>query len=299
MSRRPLVGLLYDPAVPIVLDTIGDRVDFIEVVPDRLWHDFGVDVRHRFHRSKSAIEELRRYAQGRPLVGHGTGLSLSSATPLDEQLLHEIVVSHRALKYRWYSEHLGTIPNPSSTLSDAKTGMGFPAVLDDETLELIGGKVRRLGDALGTGILLENSTTPSGVLEQDMSEPEFFNRLHRQTGCGMLLDLYNLYANTLSLGISGDDYLAELDPDIVVEIHLPGIDPFEGAHSDSRSRPAPDTIWQWARAWAPRFRNLAAITYEHREARHRRLGLGSIGHDLELMRDLATRIGDSRTTSMS
>lgn len=298
MSRRPLVGLLYNPAVPIVLDAIGDRVDFIEVVPDRLWHDFGVDARHRFRRSRSAVEDLRRYAQGRPLVGHGVGLSLSSATPLDEQLLDEVVASHRILKYRWYSEHLGMILAPTRALPDIQTGMGMPVVLDDETLELVGGKVRRLGEVLGIPILLENSPTLSAVLEQDMSEPAFFNRLHRQTGCGMLLDLHNLHASTLSLGISGDDYLAELDPNIVIEIHLPGIDQLIEFHSDSHSRPTPDEVWQWASAWAPRFRNLAAITYEYRESHHRRLGLGGIGRELELMRDLATRIGASRATRM-
>lgn len=299
MSRRPLVGLLYNPAVPIVLDAIGDHVDFVEVVPDRLWHDSGVRAHHRFRRSTSAVEELRRYAQDRPLVGHGVGLSLSSPTPLDEQLLDEVVASHRTLKYRWYSEHLGKILAPDRSLPDAQAGMGLPVALDDEALELVGGKVRRLGEALGTRILLENSTMLSAMPEQDMSEPEFFNRLHRQTGCGMLLDLHILRANTFSLGLSGDDYLAELDPDIVVEIHLAFDDQFMEFHSDSHSRPTPDEVWRWASAWAPRFRNLAAITYEYRESHHRRLGLGGIGHELELMHDLATRIGESRATRMT
>ena len=38
----PMVGLLYNPAVPLVLDALGARVDFVEVIPDRLWYDFGV-----------------------------------------------------------------------------------------------------------------------------------------------------------------------------------------------------------------------------------------------------------------
>jgi uncharacterized protein (UPF0276 family) len=298
MSRRPLVGLLYDPAVPIVLDAIGERVDFIEIVPDRLWHDFGVGERHRFRRSRSAIEELRRYAQGRPFVGHGIGLSLPSAAPLDERLLDEVVASHRALRYRWYSEHLGMLLTPDRSVREAEPGMGLPVLLDDETLETIGAKVRRLGEALGTQILLENSAMLSSAPGHDMSEPEFFNRLSRQAGCGMLLDLHNLYANTVNRGVSADDYLAELDPDIVMEIHLAGGDRSMDLHADSLSRPIPDDIWQWANAWAPRFRNLAAITYEYRESHHRRHGLGGIGHELELMHDLAAGIGEARETGM-
>lgn len=294
MSRRPLVGLLYNPAVPIVLDAIGERVDFVEVVPDRLWHDFGVNARHRFRRSSSAVEEVRRYAQGRPLVGHGVGLSLSSETPLDERLLDEVLVSHRMLRYRWYSEHLEMLLMPDRRAADVHAGIALPVVLDDELLELIGGKVRRLGEALGTRILLENGNVLPTVLDQDMSEPAFFNRLHRQTGCGMLLDLHNLRASTRNLGVSADEYLAELDPDIVVEIHLAGADRSIELPADSASRPMLDEPWQWANTWAPRFHNLAAITYEYRESHHRRQGLGGIGHELELMHDLAAGIGESR-----
>jgi uncharacterized protein (UPF0276 family) len=299
MSRQPLVGVLYNPDIPIVLDAIGERVDFVEVVPDRLWHDSGVGARRRFSRLRAAISELRRYAQDRPLVGHGVGLSLPSAAPLDEQLLAEVVASHRTLNYRWYSEHLDLLATPDHSLHDTEVGIGLPVVLDDETLESIGGKVRRLGEALETRILLENSTMPAGMLEQDMSEPEFFNRLYRRTGCGMLLDLHNLYANTLNLGVSADDYLAELDSDIVVEIHLTNADRLIDVQTDSLIRQTPDEIWQWASDWAPRFRNLTAITYEHREPYHRRLGLGGIGRALELMHDLANRIGKSRVTRMT
>ena len=101
--------------------------------------------------------------------------------------------------------------------------------------------MRQLGAALGVPILLENSTIFSAIPEPDMSEPAFFNRLHAKTGCGMLLDLHNLYANTLNLGISADEYLAELDPEIVVEIHLAGGDWLKGHYTDSHSRRTPVT----------------------------------------------------------
>src|SRR4051794_18949575 len=106
VGTAPMVGLLYNPAVPLVLDAVGSRVDSIEVIPDRLWYDFGIGADHRFSHAHLAIEELRRYAEGRAIIGHGIGLSLPSASPLDEGLLAEVVASHRALGYRWYSEHL-------------------------------------------------------------------------------------------------------------------------------------------------------------------------------------------------
>jgi uncharacterized protein (UPF0276 family) len=291
-----MVGLLYNPAVPIVLDAIGERVDFVEVIPDRLWYDFGVGEKRRFSHSTAAIEDLQRYTRDRAVIGHGIGLSLPSAMPLDEALLEEVVASHRMLHYRWYSEHLSMFLVPNRSVPNAQAGMGLPVVLDAETLELVGHKASRLAEALGTAILLENGTIFSAVPEQDMSEPEFFNRLHRLTGCGMLLDLHNLYTNSLNLGTSAEAYLAELDPEIVVEIHLAGGDRLKDFHTDSHSRPTPDTVSQWANAWAPRFPNLAAITYEYHESYHQRLGLDGIARELEQMHALADEVARARAT---
>jgi uncharacterized protein (UPF0276 family) len=295
MARvTPMVGLLYNPAVPIVLDAIGARIDFVEVIPDRLWSDFGIGAQHRFSHARAAIDELRRYVRDRAIIGHGIGLSLPSVIPLDEGLLDEVVASHRALNYRWYSEHLSMFLVPNRSLPNAQAGLGLPVVLDQETLALIGSKVQRLSEALGTRILLENGTIFAAIPEPEMSEPAFFNRLHAETGCGMLLDLHNLYANTLNLGISADAYLSELDPEIVVEIHLAGGDWLKGYYTDSHSRLTPAPIWAWAHEWAPRLPNLAAITFEYHESYHKRLGLVGITREIELMHELADKVAASR-----
>lgn len=290
MSAVPMVGLLYNPAVPMVLDALGERVQFIEVIPDRLWYDYGIGASRRFSRSIGAVAELQRYAEERVVIGHGIGLSLPSAIPLDEELLQEVVATHQELGYRWYSEHLSMFLVPDHSVPNAQAGMGLPIVLDDETLALVGGKVRRLQEALGVPILMENGTIFSAVPEPDMSEPAFFNRLHAETGCGMLLDLHNLYANTRNLGCSAEEYLAELNPEIVVEIHLAGGDELKGHYTDSHSRPTPRPVWELAHQWAPRFPNLAALTYEYHESYHKRLGLEGIAREIELMHALAREV---------
>jgi uncharacterized protein len=298
IGAPPMVGLLYNPTVPLVLDALGKRVDYVEVIPDRLWYDFGVKARERFSHAQVAIDELRYYAKDRCVIGHGIGLSLPSAMPLDQGLLDEVAASHRDLNYRWYSEHLSMFLVPNGSIPNAQAGMGLPVVLDEETLALVGGKVRQLGEALDRPILLENSTIFSAIPEPDMSEPAFFNRLHADTGCGMLLDLHNLYANTLNLGISADDYLSEIDPKIVVEIHLAGGDLLKGHYTDSHSRRTPPLVWQWAHEWAPRFPNLAAITFEYHESYHKRLGLAGIAEEVELMHDLAEQAVSNRVAEI-
>jgi uncharacterized protein (UPF0276 family) len=213
-------------------------------------------------------------------------------------LLEEVVNSNRDFGYRWYSEHLSMFIVPNRTIPNAQAGLGLPVVLDEETLGLVGGKVKRLCEALETRILLENPTIFSSIPEPDMSEPAFFNRLYDETGCGMLLDLHNLYANTVNLGISAEEYLSELNPEIIVEIHLARGDQLKGFHTDSHSRPTPTPVWAWAHNWAPRFPNLAAITFEYHESYHGRLGLAGIAHELELMHDLATKVAAGRAPAV-
>jgi uncharacterized protein (UPF0276 family) len=106
--------------------------------------------------------------------------------------------------------------------------------------------------------------------------------------------LHNLYANMLNLGISPEDYLAELDPAAVVEIHLAGGDRLGEHYTDSHSRTTPSLVWEWAHRWAPRFPNLAAITFEYHESYHKRLGLSAIAQEIELMHDLAARVAATR-----
>lgn len=295
----PMVGLLYNPAVPLVLDALGARVDFVEVIPDRLWYDFGVDASHRFSHARAAVDRLRGYAEDRPVIGHGIGLSLPSAMPLDLGLLDEVAASHRDLRYLWYSEHLSMFLVPDGSVPNAQAGMGLPVLLGEETLGIVGAKVRQLQAALDREVLLENSTIFSAIPDAEMTEPAFFNRLHAETGCGMLLDLHNLYANTLNLGMSEQAYLSEIDPSIVKEIHLAGGDWLQGHYTDSHSRPTPPPVWEWAYEWAPRFPNLSAITFEYHESYHKRLGLHGVAQEIERMHDLAAHVADARRVEVA
>jgi uncharacterized protein (UPF0276 family) len=293
----PLVGLLYNPAVPQVLDAAGALVDYVEVIPDRLWYDFGAGAGDRFAHAHGAVAELRRHAERHAVIGHGIGLSLPSAMPLDEALLDQVAASHRCLDYLWYSEHLSMFLTPGGSVPDAQAGMGLPVVHDEETLAIVAGKVRQLQDALDRPILLENGTIFSAVPDPDMSEPEFLNKLHAETGCGMLLDLHNLYANCLNLGWDAADYLAAIEPQIVREIHIAGGDWLQSHYTDSHSQRTPGAVWEWLREWGPLFPNLGAITFEYHESYHARIGLAGVVEELEAMHACAQAIGQARAAA--
>ena len=111
-GTRPLVGLLYNPATPDLLARAPGLIEYLAVMPDRLLFDFGPDasVPH-FHCTSGVVDAFRHHAHGRLVSGHGIGLSLSSAIPLDEKFISEIAMLSAELQgFSWFSEHLSVCP---------------------------------------------------------------------------------------------------------------------------------------------------------------------------------------------
>jgi uncharacterized protein len=288
----PVVGLLYNPAVPHVIDYAGELVQYLEVIPDRLWYDFGPAESHhkRFSQARGAIDTLKHYAEGRVIGGHGIGLSLPSAMPLDEDLLNEVVNAAATLNFAWYSEHLSMFLTPHGSVPNAQAGLGLPVVYNEETLEILKSKLEQLQRALDCKLMLENGSIFTPIPEMDMTEVEFLGRLHREANCGTLLDLHNLYVSARNGSVAPREYLEQLDPSSVYEIHLAGGDELLGFYTDSHSRLTPDEVWSLAFEFVPAFTNLRAIIFEFHESYFERLGLAGIAKELERLHELAATV---------
>jgi len=286
---RPLVGLLYNPATPELLARAPQLIEYLAVMPDRLWFDFGPGAQgRRFHRTLGAMERIRGFAKGRVLAGHGIGLSLPSAVPLDEAFVGGVAEMSRALGgFAWYSEHLSVFIAPRGSVPNAQAGLGLPLAYDEESYAIVSGKLRRLEAALGCRVLLETGAFFMPVPDSDMTEPEFLNRLYREGRCGTLLDLHNIYVSALNDGMPCEAYLAALDPDAVEEIHLGGGDAFAGFYMDSHSSLTPPEVWRLAFDHVPRFRRLRAITFEFQETYFESIGAEALVGELERMHVLA------------
>lgn len=259
-------------------------------MPDRLWFDFGPGAPgRRFHRTLGAIEEFRRLGQGRILAGHGIGMSLPSAIPLDEEFLNAVVAMSSDLGgFSWYSEHLSVFLTPKGSVPNAQAGLGLPVVYDEETFEIVSSKLRRIKASLGCPLMLENGSFFTPVPDMEMSEPQFLNRLYKEGHCGTLLDIHNLYVCWKNGGPTMSEYIEELDPDAVGEIHLGGGDDFAGFYMDSHSSLTPEEVWHCAFAYAPRFKKLRAITFEFQETYYERIGgATALIRELEQMHELA------------
>ena len=287
-NSRPLVGLLYNPTVPAVLDHVGSLVEYLAVVPERLWFDLGRDaIGGRFRPIDDAMEEVKRHADGRTISGHGVGLSLPTETSLDAELLDEISRLASELGFAWYSEHLTMFMTPHADAQSVQAGLALPIVYDDETFEILRTKIRQVQEALDCPFILENGSVFTSIPEMEMTEPEFLNRLYRETGCGVLLDLHNLYVTARHGNVDPQEYLAAIDPEAVVEIHMAGGDALMGFYTDSHSRLAAEPLWSWAFEHAPRFTGLRAITFEYHESYFKVLEVSGIAEQLERMHELA------------
>jgi len=285
-----MVGLLSNPATPGITEAAGDLVEYVEVIPDRLWYDFGPQGRGgRFHKAHAVIQELVDFGSTRALVGHGIGLSLPSAMPLDEAMLAEISALNRQLNFEWYSEHLSMFLVPHGSVPNAQAGLGLPIAYDDEVFAVIREKLSRLRQVFDCPLLLENPSVFTPIADVEMSEPEFLNRLWEEEACGTLLDLHNLYVSFRNGGTDPRHYLEQLNPDAVVEIHMAGGDELAGFYTDSHSRLTPPEVWEYAYEFVPQCSRLRGITFEFHESYFERLGLSAIIGELESLHELAAK----------
>lgn len=298
-GTRALVGLLYNPVVPSVIKYAPDLVEYIDVIPDRLWYDFQNSEASggRFHRVVGAIDELKALADGRVLGGHGIGLSLPSAMPIDMAMVDEVASLAKELNLQWYSEHLSAFLVSHGSVPNSQAGLGLPLPYDEETFEVIRGKLSVLKRALGCNLLLENAAVFTPVPNTEMTEPEFLNRLYSQLNCGTLLDLHNVYVGFVNGVLSPLEYLGQLNPECVQEIHLAGGDEVAGFYTDSHSGLTPHEVWSWAYKFGPRFKNLRAIVFEFHESYFGKLGLDGITGELKRIHELAHALCKGNTTS--
>ena len=294
-SGRALVGLLNNPVVPSIIAYAPKLVEYIDVIPDRLWYDFefGLGNGRRFRRVTGAIDELKRCAAGRVLGGHGIGLSLPSAIQIDMAMVDAVAALAQELNFKWFSEHLSMFLVANGSVPNAQAGLGLPVPYDEESFEIVRHKLTILKNSLGCSLLLENAAIFTPIPDSAMTEPEFLNRLHAEVGCATLLDLHNLYVGQRNGVLSSLDYLEQLDPNCVEEIHLAGGDELAGFYMDSHSGLTPDEVWDWAYTFGSRFRNLRAIVFEFHESYFGKLGMTGVVGELERMHKLA----DALTTA--
>lgn len=163
--------------------------------------------------------QLRHLAERFPISVHGVGLSIGGEDPLDRAHLARLKHLVDWLQPASFSEHLAWSTHEGAFLNDL-----LPLPYIQETLFRVADHVDEVQEVLGRPMLLENPSTYLAFAETEMDEIEFLTGIARRTGCGLLLDVNNVFVSCTNRQADPVAYIDRFPMDLVGEIHLGGHD---------------------------------------------------------------------------
>lgn len=191
---------------------------------------------------------LARVRADLPVSLHGVGLGLGSAEGISEAHLAKLRALVDWIEPVLVSEHLCW----SSALGRHFNDL-LPLPFTQQALELVAERVLRVQDCLGRHILVENISTYVELGAHEMGEGEFIAELARRSGCGVLLDVNNLYVNQVNHGASALAQMRAIPAEYVAEIHLAGHMVSGDCLIDTHGDRVADEVWQLYDAALERF----------------------------------------------
>ena len=180
--------------------------DWLEIVSENYMVDGG-----------RPLAMLDRIRERWPLAMHGVSLDIGGSDPLDREYLRALARLARRVRPALVSDHLCWTRHAGVQLHDL-----LPLPCNDDTLRHVAARVRQVQDALGTQLVLENVSSYLRFANSTMDEAEFLSALVVETGCGLLLDVNNVYVNARNHGIDAIQYLDGLPRHAVKQLHLAG-----------------------------------------------------------------------------
>jgi uncharacterized protein (UPF0276 family) len=182
-----------------------DAVDFMELAPEN-W----IGVGGRFGR------QFRSLSEKFPLVCHGLSLSLGSPAPLDTNFLKDVKAFLDAHHIQCYTEPLSYCSDDQGHLYDL-----MPIPFTSEAVSYVAGRIRQTQDILERRIGIEHVSYYAAPGQQ-MAELDFINAVLAEADCDLLLDVNNIYVNSINFGYDPYEFLDRIDGDRTVYIHVAG-----------------------------------------------------------------------------
>ena len=177
-----------------------------------------------------------------PLSLHGVGMSLGSCEPPPEDHLERLKALVERFEPFAVSEHLSW-----SRIGDRFLADLLPVPMTREALDVMAANVARAQDHLGRRLLVENPSTYLEFDREEIPEPEFLAELARRTGCGLLLDVNNLYVCASNHGFDPRAWIDAFPLEAVEEIHVAGhaVDDADGypIRVDNHGSPVIEAVW--------------------------------------------------------
>ncbi len=230
LPARPGVGYKAQHFSSIIADAT--PVEWLEIHAENYMGDGG-----------RPLAQLRHLAERFPMSVHGVGLSIGGEGALDADHLARLKHLVGWLKPASFSEHLAWSTHDAAYMNDL-----LPLPYTAATLTRVADHIDQVQNALGRRMLLENPSTYLAFAETEMSEIAFLTEIARRTGCGLLLDVNNVFVSGTNQKQDPIAYIDAFPMDLVGEIHLGGHDEDaddQGAPLliDSHGQAVVDPVW--------------------------------------------------------
>ena len=205
--------------LPMLGYGIGLRtVHFAEILEKRPSVDFFEAITENFlDTGGRPLHVLDRVAETAPVVLHGVSLNIGSADPLDLGYLAKVKALARRVRAPWVTDHLCWTGVAGRNTHDL-----LPLPRNEETLAHVAARLRAVMDALERPIHLENPSTYLELAASTMGEAEFLSRLAEESGCGLLVDVNNVFVSSFNHGWDAEAWIDAIPADRVVQVHLAG-----------------------------------------------------------------------------
>ncbi|WHU02488.1 DUF692 domain-containing protein [Sphingomonas sp. NIBR02145] len=218
-------------------------VDFVEVISENFMVEGG--------RPRRILREVReRY----PVALHGVSMSLGSADGLDGAYLARLHALVDEVEPVFVSDHLSW-----SRIEGFNSHDLLPLPYTHEALDVVADNVARAQDALGREMLIENPSTYIDFAPADMTEWAFLDALCTRTGCGLLLDINNVFVSASNHGFDPLAYLDGIPHARVRQIHLAGHSHGSELLIDTHDQPVPVSVWKLYAHALPRLGPVATM----------------------------------------
>lgn len=207
------------------------RVEWLEVHSENYFSEHGL--------AREILEKIRNnYA----ISLHGVGLSLGSGDALDQKHLTKLKTLADSIEPCFVSEHLSWSSVNGQFLNDL-----LPMPFTRDAVELFCDKIDQTQNALGRRILVENISAYVQFTDSEMNEAEFITEIASNSGAGLLLDINNIYVNSVNHEFDAATFIDSIPSQLVEEIHLAGHSRqvFDGDTIlvDTHDAPVPNAVW--------------------------------------------------------
>lgn len=204
------------------------EIDFLEITAD-----------HYIDATRVKLAELKLLKQHFTLIPHGLGLSLGSAEGVDEIYLEKFAGLVENVQPEWFSDHICFTKSGGVDI-----GHLSPVPFTKESLKVLIRNISRVKERIKTPFILENITYMFRYQNNEMDEADFLWTLLDETDCGLLLDVTNLYINSVNHRYDWRKFLDKLPLERVVQLHFVGGHKHKNYLIDSHSQKTQDEIWE-------------------------------------------------------